>query len=209
MRLTWKISDINEKFYIETLYEVQAHFKKLIEPYKKINKDITFKVTPIKEYDPNREKEMHYDFPFEKHIKKVYNYSRTEGDMPGIEESISSIEEVYLKHPLFSDLNYKIDSNNFYNTHIGFLYYIATLKQKLLTGGDFSAKECAPLADVTSQAIVNRIRRGSPELKAKKISNKYVIPNSEVRRVVRESDSPIMKMTSSDNESTHKEAVMN
>lgn len=192
LHLQYNITEINDRFLQMAIKDLADRFRRVNKVYKKFNEDAAIKIASAKAYDPIREEMREYEYPLAKHLQTLFVFITSSTASMDVEEAINELEEVFIRNPMYSDLNYKLDNSQFRNTRPGFIHFMAKLKMDLLTGSSFSAQQTGFMCGVTGQAITNRIKRDSDWLTAEKVGHQFVIDNETVRKLVRESDSPLL-----------------
>lgn len=192
LNLQYDVTELDSRFLKGAISEVENRFRKLESICKKFDQEAALKIAAASLHNPITDEEKKYKYPLAKHIETLFHFISTPGHVMDVEESLAEIEEVFIRHPFFDGLNYKLDNSRFRNTKVGFLYYISNLKLDLLAGANFSAQEMGFMCGVTGQAITNRIKRENNWLTAEKVGAQFVIDNESAKKLVRESDSPML-----------------
>ena len=189
MRLKYSVKDLNEQSYRNAVDELTERYKDYVSNFQVFNKNLSTNVTPCERKDPVTGETVEFDYPLAYNIWIIYNYIISEINM-----SRRNIIEHNDKLEIDRQVSEKqgVINRKWLDSRIGFLNFVAKRKLELIRGRDFSAFETGVVVGVSGQAIINRIKRNTP-LNAKKESNKWVIANEDVRRLVKESDSPILK----------------
>lgn len=196
LRFKYKTTDIDAEYVEMTIFDLKNRYEESVSIAKLFDEKFKPQVTSISKYDPYKKEIREYKFPLAYQIWQMYYYvtSKVDSEEIDISESLLTLKKLFLSNPLLDRYGYKVNKETFYNTKEGFLYYVTLLKRRLVEfEDDFSAKELGVLAGVTGQAITNRIRRDGT-LKAEKEGKSYVITNDRAKDVVKESDSPVLKV---------------
>ena len=189
MRLNYSVNDLNKQFYRSAIDELTERYKDYISNFQVFNKNLSTNVTPCERKDPVTGETVEFDYPLAYNIWIIYNYIISEIDMS---------RRNVIEHNNILEIDRQVSekqgiiNRKWLDSRIGFLNYVAKRKLELIRGRDFSAFETGVVVGVSGQAIINRIKRDTP-LNAKKKNNRWVIAPEDVRRLVKESDSPILK----------------
>lgn len=189
MRLNYSVNDLNKEFYRSAIDELTERYKDYVLSFQVFNKNLSTNVTPCERKDPVTGEIVEFDYPLAYNIWIIYNYIISEIDM-----SRRNVIENNNKLEIDRQVSEKqgVINRKWLDSRIGFLNFVAKRKLELIRGRDFSAFETGVLVGVSGQAIINRIKRDTP-LNAKKKNNRWVVANKDVKRLVKESDSPILK----------------
>ena len=210
MGAKFKVTDIDTDYVKDVIRKLENRYEAMIDITKFFNKNAAPVMTEVEEYDYKTEEYRTYKFPLAYDVWTMYYYIRSINEDVEIEKSTARFRKLILENPMLSGFNYSIQKNRLIDTKEGFIYHIAILKQKLLAGDDFTAKELAHLMGLTNPAINHRIIRDKTMDKSriKKVGNRYIIPNNVAKEQIAASQSPVFKDQTLAREARKKKAEM-